>query len=62
MAKILKCAELVSGCGAVFRGETEEDIIRQATEHSKAAHNVHDIPKSLRKKLHRLIRDEKKPA
>ena len=62
MAKILKCAELVSGCSAVFRGETEDDIIKQATEHSKTAHNVPDIPKSLRKKLHRLIRDEKKPA
>ena len=62
MAKILKCAELVSGCSAVFRGETEEDIIKQVTEHSKTAHNVPDIPKSLRKKLHRLIRDEKKPA
>ncbi len=62
MAKVLKCAELVSGCNAVFRGETEEDVIKQATEHSKSAHNVSDIPKSLRKKLHRLIRDEKKPA
>ena len=60
MAKILKCSELVSGCTAVFHGETEEEIIRQATEHSKSAHNVHDIPKNLRKKLHRLIRDEKK--
>lgn len=62
MAKVLKCGDLVSGCSAVFHGETEEDIIRQATEHSKTAHNLHDIPKSLRKKLHRLIRDEKKPA
>ncbi len=62
MAKILKCAELVSGCTAVFRGETEEEIIKQASEHSKTAHNVPEMPKSLRKKLHRLIRDEKKPA
>jgi predicted small metal-binding protein len=60
MPKILKCSELVSGCNAVFRGETEEDIIRQASEHSKTAHNVHEIPKSLRKKFHRLIREEKK--
>lgn len=60
MAKVLKCSELVSGCNAVFHGETEEDVIRQVTEHSKSSHNVHDIPKNLRKKLHRLIRDEKK--
>lgn len=62
MAKVLKCGELVSGCSAVLRGETVDDIIRQATEHSKTAHNVHDIPKNLRKKLLRLIRDEKKTA
>ncbi len=62
MAKVLRCGELVSGCSAVLRGETVEDIIRQATEHSKAAHNVHDIPKNLRKKLLRLIRDEKKAS
>lgn len=60
MAKVLKCSELVSGCSAVFRAETVEDIIRQASEHSKSVHNVHEIPKNLRKKLLRLIRDEKK--
>jgi predicted small metal-binding protein len=60
MGKVLKCGELVTGCNAVFRGETEEDVIRQATEHSKSAHNIPEIPKSLRKKLHRLVRDEKK--
>lgn len=59
MGKILKCSMLVSGCSTVFRGETEEEVIRQVTEHSKSAHNLHDIPKNLRKKLHRLIRDEK---
>jgi len=62
MPKVLKCSELVSGCEAVFRGETEDDVIRQAAEHSKAVHDVHEIPKSLRKKFHRLIRDEKKGA
>ncbi|MGE5190020.1 MAG: DUF1059 domain-containing protein [Gemmatimonadota bacterium] len=62
MAKILRCSELVAGCTAVIRGETEEDVIRQATEHSKTAHNLQEIPKGLRKKLHRLIRDEKRPA
>ncbi len=60
MAKILKCSELVSGCDAVLRGETVDDIIRLANEHSKTAHNLEEIPKNLRKKLIRLIRDEKK--
>lgn len=59
MPKILKCGELVTGCDAVIRGETEEEVLRQASEHSRSAHNVKEIPKSLRKKIHRLIREEK---
>jgi predicted small metal-binding protein len=59
MAKILYCRDLVGGCPEVFRGETEEDILRQAEEHSKAAHNVREFPKNLRKKMHRLIQQEK---
>lgn len=62
MAKVLKCGELVTGCSAVLRGETVDEIVRQAAEHSKTAHNVHDIPRNLRKKLLRLIRDEKKAS
>lgn len=59
MAKVLKCGDLVSGCKAVFRGETEEAILKQVAEHSKTAHNIPEIPKNLRKKIHRLIETEK---
>ncbi len=59
MGKILNCRDLVSGCDAVFRGKTEEEILRQASEHSKTIHNVPEIPKNLRRKMHRLIREEK---
>ena len=57
--KILYCRDLVSGCGKVFRAESEEEILRQAEEHSKTAHNVREFPKNLRKKIHRLIHEEK---
>lgn len=59
MAKILKCGDLVAGCDVVMRGETAEEILRQATEHSRSAHNVKEMPKGLRKKMYRLIREEK---
>lgn len=62
MAKILRCGELVSGCAAVFRGDSEEDVLRQAADHSREAHGVGEVPKSLRKKMQRLMRDEKKAA
>lgn len=59
MAKVLKCGDLVSGCTAVFRADTEEAILKQVAEHSKTAHNLAEIPKNLRKKIHRLIENEK---
>jgi predicted small metal-binding protein len=59
MSKILYCRELVSGCQEVFRGETEEDVLRQASDHSRNVHNVKEIPKNLRKKMHRLIQEDK---
>jgi predicted small metal-binding protein len=62
MAKIMRCGELVSGCTAVFRGDNEEDILRQAAEHSRTAHGIGEIPKNLRRKMQRLIRDEGKAA
>jgi predicted small metal-binding protein len=59
MSKILNCRDLVSGCQEVFRGDTEEEILEQASEHSKNVHHIKEVPKSLRKKMHRLIREDK---
>lgn len=57
--KVLHCKDLVGGCQEVFRGETEADVLDKASEHSKNVHHIKEIPKSLRKKMHRLIQDEK---
>ncbi len=57
--KVLHCKNLVSGCQEVFRGETEEEVLNKASEHSKAIHHLAEVPKNLRKKMHRLIQDEK---
>ena len=60
MAKFLKCGDLVSGCTAVFHGATEAEVVRQEIDHSKAVHHLGDIPKSLERKIHRLIQDDRK--
>ncbi len=57
--KVLHCKDLVSGCQEIIRGETEEEVLNKASEHSKTMHHLAEIPKSLRKKMHRLIQDEK---
>ena len=37
MGKMIDCGKVnpASGCGHVIRGETEEDVLRQAAEHAK---------------------------
>lgn len=60
MSKILSCRDLVTGCTAVFRGVTEEDVIKQEIEHSRSAHHLGDVPKSLERKMHRLVQDDRK--
>jgi predicted small metal-binding protein len=45
MAKLIDCGKVnpASGCGHVIRGETEEDILRQAAEHAKE-HGMEPTP------------------
>jgi predicted small metal-binding protein len=59
MMRVLYCRELVSGCDHIFRAETEEEILRQAEEHSRNVHHIRELPRNLRKKIHRLIHLEK---
>jgi predicted small metal-binding protein len=43
----------------VVRGETEEELFRNALEHGKAFHGMKEIPKDLQEKMRNLIREEK---
>ena len=38
---VLRCDEVMPGCAAEVRAETEDDVMRQAAEHAK---NVHGLP------------------
>jgi predicted small metal-binding protein len=43
MAKVLRCGELFPGCSIEARGETEEEILKQAAEHARRDHGVSQI-------------------
>jgi predicted small metal-binding protein len=45
-------------CDFVMRGETAEDILQQAAEHARTAHNMMEIPPEVVEKLRGAIRDE----
>jgi predicted small metal-binding protein len=46
-------------CDFVVRGETEEELFRNALEHGKALHGMKEISKDLQEKMRTLIREEK---
>ncbi|MBW6503791.1 DUF1059 domain-containing protein [bacterium] len=59
MAKVISCKDAGVDCDFVARGETEEELFRNALEHGRAYHGMTEIPIDLQEKMRRLIREEK---
>lgn len=58
MPKVLRCRDVGAGCDWETRGETEEAVLRQATEHARTVHNMAEIPKEMVQKVKAAIHDE----
>jgi predicted small metal-binding protein len=56
--KSLTCRDAGFDCGAVIKGETEDEIMQKAGEHAKTEHNMkpEDMTPELQQKLRGLIR------
>jgi len=59
MPKTIRCRDAGVECDYVVRGETEEELFRNALEHGKAFHGMKEITKDLQEKMRSLIREEK---
>ena len=59
MPKIIRCRDAGADCDFVVRGETEEELFRNALEHGRNFHGMKEIPKDLQEKMRKLIREEK---
>lgn len=59
MGKMLECAKVdpSSGCTHIVRGKTEEELLRNATEHAKQ-HGIREVTPDLMAKVKAAIRDE----
>ncbi|MGB0013713.1 MAG: DUF1059 domain-containing protein [Candidatus Sulfotelmatobacter sp.] len=58
MTKVLRCNDVVGSCDFVARGESEQDILHQAAEHARSAHQVNEVTPELAEKVRSAIRDE----
>ena len=56
MAKVLRCGELFPGCAVEARGETDEEILKQAAEHARRDHGVAQIDPGTLAKVKAAIR------
>jgi len=58
MAKVLRCNDLGTGCPAVLKADTEEDLMAQAEQHAKDAHGLPGIPAEFKDYVRRAIKEE----
>jgi predicted small metal-binding protein len=58
MAKVLKCGDVVPGCNAEIRGNSEDEVLKKANEHAKTAHNMQNMPADVLSKVRGAIHDE----
>jgi predicted small metal-binding protein len=58
MAKVLRCSDVGFECDGVIRAETEEELLKQAAEHAREAHNLQKISDDIVEKVRAAIRDE----
>jgi predicted small metal-binding protein len=59
MSKVIYCRDAGVDCDYVCRGETEEELFRDALEHGREYHGMKEIPPELKEKMRKLIREEK---
>ena len=58
MAKVLHCSDVGFECDGVIRAETEEEVLQQAAEHARTAHNLQELSEEVVGKVREAIRDE----
>ena len=60
MAKMVECSKVdpSSGCKHVVRGQTEEEVLKNAAEYAKQ-HGIREVTPELQAKVKAAIREEK---
>ena len=60
MSRVLRCDDIIPGCGAVIEGKDDKEVMQKATEHAKSVHRMLTIPPEVASKVQQAIRT--KPA
>ena len=58
MAKTIACRDMGADCDFVARGETVEELFKNAGEHGRAVHGMTEVTPEMREKAMSVIREE----
>ena len=58
MSKIVSCREVGVDCDFVAKGGTEQEVLKQCSEHARKEHGMTELPADLAEKVRGAIRDE----
>jgi predicted small metal-binding protein len=58
MAKTVSCRDVGADCNFVARGNSEEEVLSQVSEHARTAHKISEIPPEVADKVRAAIHDE----
>ncbi len=58
MGKVLKCGDVHPGCTFEARGNTEEEVLRAASEHARKEHNLTEVRPGDWEKARKVIRED----
>ena len=56
MAKELRCRDIGMNCDYKANGNTEEEVLQQASAHARTAHQITEMPPELAAKVRAAIR------
>jgi predicted small metal-binding protein len=62
MAKMFECGTVVPGCKFVVHGDTEADVMSNATEHLRSSHEIEHFSERLKAKMRAAIKTVIEPA
>ena len=57
MTKVLRCGDVVAGCDAEVRADSEDEVLRQAGEHAREAHGMTAIDDDTMGKIRGAVHD-----
>lgn len=55
--KEFRCGDIIPGCTYVMTGESEDEILKNVTQHADEEHGINPVPDDIAEKVRSLIQE-----